>query len=147
MKTDNIKIVGTVHTVLTREDGTVKQEDTKQNLVVTVGKTFLATAMTNLTSITFTHVGIGTSLAAPTIADTTLIGTELSRVAATVTHPTATTTQFVASYAAGIGTGTIEEAGIFSAVSAGSMFSRYLTGTYSKAATDTLTITWTISVV
>lgn len=137
---------GRVHIVLTDSMGNIKVDRESDNLIVTVGKAFVASALITVPSISFTHMAIGTSTTAPALGQTALVGTELARVATTNTNPTSVTTQFVGSFGSGIGTGTIEEAGLFSAASAGSMFSRYLTGTFAKGATDTLAITWTITV-
>jgi hypothetical protein len=142
----NLILKGRVHIVLTDKYGNIKKEDESDNLIVTVGKAFVATALITIPSITFGYMAIGTSTATPAIGQTALQGSELARVVTTNSNPTSTTTQFVAAYGAAVGTGTIEEAGLFSAASAGSMFSRYLTGTYAKGASDSLTITWTITV-
>ena len=137
---------GRVHIVLTDANGNVKQEKESNNLVVTVGKAFVASALITIPSIRFLYMAVGTSNTAPDLGQTALIGSELGRVATSNSNPTSVTTQFIGSFGAGIATGTIEEAGLFSASSSGSMFSRYLTGTFAKGSTDTLAITWTITV-
>jgi len=139
-------LTGRVHIVLTDSMGNIKVDRESNNLIVTVGKAFVASALITIPSISFLYMAVGTSATATDISQTALIGTELGRIATTNTNPTSVTTQFVASFGAGVGTGTIEEAGLFSAASAGSMFSRYLTGTFAKGATDTLAVTWTITV-
>lgn len=137
---------GRVHIVLTDSMGNIKVDKESDNLIVTVGKAFVASALITVPSISFLYMAIGTSATATSVGQTALVGSELARVATTNTNPTSVTTQFVASFGSGVGTGTIEEAGLFSAASAGSMFSRYLTGTFTKGATDTLAVTWTITV-
>lgn len=144
--TTPLVLKGRVHIVLTDSMGNIKVDRESDNLIVTVGKAFVASALITVPSISFTHMAIGTSTTAPALGQTALVGSELARVATTNTNPTSVTTQFVGNFGSGIGTGTIEEAGLFSAASAGSMFSRYLTGTFTKGATDTLAITWTITV-
>jgi len=139
-------LTGRVHMVLTDSMGNIKVDRESDNLIVTVGKAFVASALITVPSISFLYMAVGTSTTSPALGQTALIGSELARVATTNTNPTSVTTQFVASFGSGVGTGTIEEAGLFSAASAGSMFSRYLTGTFSKGATDTLAVTWTITV-
>ncbi len=150
MVTDGINLTGRVHLKLTDKDGNVKLEKESNNLVVTVGKAFVASALITAPSAYMTRVAIGTSSSATSVGQTDLQGTELARVVATTSNPTSVTTQLIASFGAGVGTGTIEEAGIFNATSAGpasgTMFSRYLTGTFTKGASDTLTITWVITV-
>jgi len=150
MITEDFKLKGKVHVQLVDEFGRIKKEQTTDNLVVTTGKAFVASALIAVPAITFTHIGLGSSNTAVAVGQTALI-TELSsggyaRQAATTSNPTSVTTLFAASFGPGVGTGTIEEMGIFSAVTAGTMFSRYLSGTYVKAAGDTLTVSWTITV-
>lgn len=142
---DYLNLKGKVHIVLRDQYGNIKQEDYKDNLIVTAGKAFVASAITSASASPFTHVAVGSSSTAANVSQTAL-GTELARVAATVTNPTSTTANFQATYGAGVGTGTVEEAGIFNAGSSGTMFSRYLTGTYVKSASDTLTVDWTITI-
>ena len=139
-------LTGRVHMVLTDSMGNIKVDRESDNLIVTVGKAFVASALITVPSISFLYMAVGTSATATALNQTALIGTELARVATINTNPTSVTTQFVATFGAGVGTGDIEEAGLFSAASAGSMFSRYLTGTFAKGATDTLAVTWTITV-
>lgn len=145
-----IKLKGKVHIVLSDENGNIKKEQTTDNLIVTAGKAWVASALIAAPSAYFTRVAIGTSSTATGVGQTDLQGTELARVVATTSNPTSTTTLLVATFGAGVGTGTVEEAGIFNATPAGpasgDMFSRYLTSTFVKGAGDTLTINWTITV-
>lgn len=147
---DVLTLKGYVHIKLQDEHGNIIQEEEGDNLIVTTGKAFVASALIAAPSAYMTRVAIGTSSSATSVGQTDLQGTELARVVATTSNPTSVTTLLVASFGAGVGTGTIEEAGIFNATGAGpasgTMFSRYLTGTYVKGATDTLTISWIITV-
>lgn len=150
MINEPIKLTGKVHMVLTDEHGNIKKEECRDNLVVTAGKAWVASALITAPSAHMTRIAIGTSNSATAVGQTDLQGTELARVVATTSNPTSVTTLLSASFGAGVGTGTIEEAGIFNATGAGpasgTMFSRYLTGTFTKGATDTLTVSWTITV-
>ena len=149
MNQDELKLTGKVHMVLTDAAGNIKKEVTSNNLVVTAGKAFVTSALITAPSAYMTRVAIGTSSSATAVGQTDLQGTELARVVATTSNPTSVTTLLSASFGAGVGTGTIEEAGIFNATAAGpasgTMFSRYLTGTFTKGALDTLTVSWTIT--
>jgi hypothetical protein len=91
------------------------------------------------------HMAVGTGSTAAAAADTTL-GTELNRQSLTSTTVTDNALAYVASYAAGTATGSLTEAGIFNASSAGTMLCRTVFGTVTKAADDSMTITWTITV-
>jgi hypothetical protein len=85
---------------------------------------------------------------------TTALGTELSRVSiastGSLTRVLAVVTA-IANWAAGIGTGTITEAGIFSAASGNDsthpMYVSASFGAITKNAGDTLQITWTITLI
>jgi hypothetical protein len=150
MNVDHIQLKGRVHMTLYAADGSIKQECIKDNLVVTTGKAYVASALIAAPANAMTRVAIGTSNSATAVGQTDLQGTELARVVATTSNPTSVTALLSASFGAGVGTGTIEEAGIFNATAAGpasgTMFSRYLTGTFTKGATDTLVISWTLTV-
>lgn len=53
--------------------------------------------------------------------------------------------QNVASFGPGVNTGSITEAGLFSASTGGTMFARQVFGLVSKSGTDTLVVTWQVS--
>jgi hypothetical protein len=73
--------------------------------------------------------------------------TELVRAAFTTSSVSTNIVTLSNVYAAGVGTGSISEAGIFtSAVSGGTMLSHVVFSAIGKGALDTLTINWTITV-
>jgi hypothetical protein len=55
-------------------------------------------------------------------------------------------TTYVATFAAGSGTGTLVEAGILNANTSGTLMARLTYGAVTKAAGDSLTVTWTLTV-
>lgn len=142
---DAIKLSGWVKCELKDVHGRIKDAWEDHNLVVTAGKNFLATWLATATQSTkfMPYVAIGSGSTSPQAIDTTL-GTELARAAGTITSAT-NVYQNAASYAAGVGTGTIAEVGLFSASSAGTMFARQTFTARPKDATDTLTVTWSIT--
>ena len=146
MLNDNMTVKGRLHCILTGPDGTVKREWEQDNLVVNAGKWWIAGRMAGTPGV-MSHMAVGTA-SNPTIAaaDTTL-GTELTRKALTSTTQTAGTNTVVysATFASGEGTGTLTEAGLFNAASAGTMLARTAISV-TKGAADTLTINWTITV-
>jgi hypothetical protein len=107
------------------------------NLVVTTGRNYITSRMKDAVATPMTHLSIGNTNTAPAITDTTLYG-ELGRSALTST--TVTTNSIT-----GVGTGSLVEAGIFNAASAGTMLARCTYGTVTKTAGDTVIISWTIS--
>ena len=147
MFNDAIKMTGTLKLVLTDENGNIKQEEEVKNLVVTVGKNFIASRMKDATATAMTHMEVGTSTQAAAVGDTALIAAVASsRVTLTSTTVTTNSVAYVASFPAGTGTGALTEAGIFNASSAGTMLCRTVFSVINKGAADTLGITWTVTV-
>lgn len=147
MVTDQIKLTGELNIVVTGPDGQIKQNTTVPNLVVTVGKNFIASRMTGTASAVMSHMAIGSGSTAPDVANTAL-GSELGRVALTTAGGVATNNvvQFVGSFPAGTGTGAVYEAGIFNAASAGTMLCRTTFAVVNKGADDSIAITWNVTV-
>lgn len=144
---DAIKMTGRLNIVLTDEHGNVKEEHEVDNLVVTAGKGFIASRIKDATAAVMSHMAVGTSSTAPTVGDTTL-GAEIasSRTALTSTTVTTNSVAYVCTFGTGVGTGAVTEAGIFNASSAGTMLCRTTFSVINKGASDTLTITWTVTV-
>jgi len=150
MFNDSIKMTGNLKLVLTDEHGNVKQEEEVKNLVVTVGKNFIASSMTKTTTnspAAMTHMEVGTGTTAAAVGDTTLqTAVASSRVTLTSTTVTTNNVAYVATFPAGTGTGALTEAGIFNASSSGTMLCRTVFSVINKGAADTLGITWTVTV-
>jgi len=118
----------------------------KKNLIVQVGKNFLASAIITNSTSPFVAIAIGTNSTPAGVGDTTL-GTELIRAAYTTSSVAANIVSLSKTFAAGVGTGTITEAGIFNnATSGGTMLSHVVFSAIGKGANDSLTINWTITV-
>ena len=147
MFNDAIKMTGNLKLVLTDEHGNVKQEEEVKNLVVTVGKGFIASRMKDATATAMTHMEVGTGTTAAAVGDTTLqTAVASSRVTLTSTTVTTNNVAYVATFPAGTGTGALTEAGIFNASSSGTMLCRTVFSVINKGAADTLGITWTVTV-
>ena len=149
MLKDAINANGTLFIELRDENGNVKEQFEK-NLVVNTGLAFIASRMRDATAAAMSHMAIGSGTAAAAAGNTAL-GTELGRVALTSTTIVTTTAtndsiQYVATFNAGIGTGAITEAGLFNAASGGTMLSRTVFPVINKGESDTLTITWKITI-
>lgn len=141
---ETLKAKGQVKLELTRANGSVETIDIK-NLVVTTGLNYIVSRMKDTTQTAMSHMAIGSGSTAAAVGDTAL-GTELGRVALTSTTVSANTIQYVASFPAGTGTGTVYEAGILNAGSGGTLLCRTVFGIVTKDAGDSLAITWTITV-
>ena len=147
MFNDAIKMTGNLKLVLTDENGNIKQEEEVKNLVVTVGKNYIASRMKDATATAMTHMEVGTSSTAAAVGDTALVAAVASsRVTLTSTTVTTNSVAYVASFPAGTGTGALTEAGIFNAASAGTLLCRTVFSVINKGAADTLGITWTVTV-
>lgn len=144
MINSKIKATGRLSVVLKDADGNLKEQRDIDNLVVTSGLGYIASRMKDATATAMSHMAIGTGTTAAAAGDTTL-GTELDRNALTSTTVTSNQIEYVASWSAGDGTGAVTEAGIFNAASAGTMLARTVFDVVNKAANDTLSITWTIT--
>tara|TARA_X000000950_G_scaffold1680_1_gene1849 strand:+ start:27025 stop:27471 length:447 start_codon:yes stop_codon:yes gene_type:complete len=146
MISDNLAMKGRVDIVLTDADGNVKYTDSVKNLVVTTGKTFVASRMAGTSSAVMSHMAIGTGSGAASASDTTL-GAESARVNLTSTTPNNNDVVYVATFPANTpsSAAAITEAGLFNASLAGSMLCRTVFSTVNKNTADALTITWTVS--
>jgi len=142
---DGLKAKGTLDIVVRGPDGNIKDEKKVENLIVDTGLDYIASRMNGTSESVMSHMAVGTGSTAAAAADTAL-GTELNRQSLTSTTVTDNALAYVASYAAGTATGSLTEAGLFNASSAGTMLCRTVFGTVTKAADDSMTITWTITV-
>jgi hypothetical protein len=147
MINDSIKITGDVKIDIIGADGAVKDSREIKNLVVTVGKNYIASRMKDATATAMTHMELGTGTTAAAVGDTTLqTAISGSRVTLTSTTVTANAIAYVASFPAGTGTGAVTEAGVFNASSAGTLLCRTVFSVVNKGANDAMSITWTITV-
>jgi hypothetical protein len=144
---DSIKITGDVKIDIIGADGTVKDSREIKNLVVTSGKTFIASRMVGVASTVMGWMELGTGTTAAAVGDTALQAViSGSRVALTSGTNASNVVTYVASFPAGTGTGAVTEAGVFNASSAGTMLCRTVFSVVNKGAADAMSITWTITV-
>jgi hypothetical protein len=140
-----LKAKGELSIVVRGADGKVKDVRQVPNLVVSVGKTYIASRMVGTSATVMSNMAIGTGTTAPAAGDTTL-GTEAGRVALASFTSSGATVTATATFPAGTGTGAITEAGIFNAGSAGTMLCRTTFPVVNKAAGDSIAITWVVTV-
>jgi hypothetical protein len=118
----------------------------KKNMIVQVGKNFLANAILNTSSTPFNCIAIGKGTTAAALTNTTL-QTETLRTSFDSATTANNVITLVKNYLPGVGTGPISEAGIFNnAVSGGTMLSHIVFTTIGKQDQDRLLFTWTITV-
>lgn len=144
---ENLKANGQLRIVVTAADGSIKEDHTVKNLVVDTGLNFIVKRMKDTTADVMSHMSLGTGTTAAAAADTTL-QTELAgaRVSLTSTSVTANQITYIASFAAGVGTGAVTEAGIFNNTSGGTMLCRTVFPVVNKQSGDSMTVTWTVTV-
>lgn len=144
---ETFKLSGRVHVVHKDSTGAVISDFEQPNLIVTTGITQISQLIANNVAVTApTHMAVGTNAGAPSAGETTLV-TEVGRVALTSTTAGASTIVYVATFLPGVGTGNLNEGGLFNAGAAGTMTCRTLfAATVPKAAGDTVEVTWTITV-
>lgn len=144
----------------------IKQEVYVPNLIVTLGKAFIASRMVGTAQATMSHMGIGTDSsvnadAAIEVAKTAL-GAELTvspggytGYARAALTPTPSATNNVVTYAttfnaqnpsAPSGGAVLREAGIFNAATGGTMLCRTTFPIVTKLPADALAISWTITI-
>jgi hypothetical protein len=145
MKTnDSVKATGQVSIDIFGPNGELKEKAYIPNLVVAVGRAYIASRMKDDSSTAMSHMAVGTGAVAADAADTTL-GTEANRQLLLSTIVASNVVTYTAEYAAGQGTGALTEAGIFNASSAGTMLCRTVFDVINKAVDDSMTITWTVT--
>jgi hypothetical protein len=142
---DFLSATGKLSIVVNDNAGNLKQELNVTNLVVDAGLDYIASRMKDATETAMTHMAIGSGTTDPAPADTAL-QTQLGRVSLTSTTVTGNSVAYEASFPAGTGTGAVTEAGIFNASSGGTMLCRTEFAVINKAAGDSMTITWTVTV-
>jgi len=126
------------------KNGTVILETT--NLVVTAGKEWVAARMGG-TGTVMTHMAVGSGTSAAVAGDSAL-GTESARVTLSPSGGTVSgsAVTYSATLGAGVGTGTVTEAGIFDAATSGNLLARTVFAEVNKGTSDTITITWTVTI-
>lgn len=143
---ESLKVKGNVSIVLDKADGTQENIDIK-NLVVSTGLNFIVSRMKDTSQSAMTHMELGTGTTAAANADTALqaaiAGSRQGLGSTTVSGNQIT---YVASFAAGVGTGAVTEAGLFNAGSGGTMACRTVFPVVNKQAGDSMTVTWTVTV-
>ena len=144
-KNDETRALGKLTIEVKDKDGKLKQREEVKNLVVDTGLAYIASRMKDASATAMSHMAIGTGSSAAAAGNTAL-GTEAARVALTSTTVTSNAVAYVASFAAGTGTGGITEAGILNAASSGTLLCRTVFSVVNKGASDSMTITLTVTI-
>jgi hypothetical protein len=148
MINENLKLSGQLNIVLKDKAGNVKEERELKNLVVNAGLAYIASRMTGTAKDVMSHMGLGSGSTAAAAADTdlgSLLGSREALDSTTISGTNDEKVVYVSSFEAGDATGAVTEAGIFNAATGGDMLCRTVFSVVNKAADDTMSVTWTIT--
>jgi hypothetical protein len=124
------------------KDGNLKDERLIHNTVTTAGKNGVADqilASPTLTKIGWMAIGTGSPAA-------NALGTEIERIAFDTLARSGAVDTIETYFGPGVGTGALTEAGTFDDVSAGNMWMSATFSVINKGASDSLQVTWTLTV-
>jgi len=147
-KVENILLRGQLNIVLTDKTGKVKESRYIPNLVVNTGLGYIASRMVGVASNVMSHMGIGSGTSTALAANTdlgNLLGSRQALDSTTISGASNQNVVYVATFAAGVATGAVTEAGIFNASTSGTMLCRTVFSVVNKAADDSMVVTWTIT--
>jgi hypothetical protein len=145
---ESLKVKGRLSIVLRDKDGNVKDERDVDNLVVNAGLAYIISRMVGTAKTVMSHMALGSGTTAAAAAQTDLVSVLGSREAldsTTIAGANNNQVVYVSSFEPGDATGAVTEAGIFNASTAGDMLCRTVFPVVNKAADDSLTVTWTIT--
>lgn len=133
-----------MHLQLFGDNGSLKDERWIHNTVTTAGKAGIADqilASPSLPKMGWMAVGTGSPAS-------TLLGTEVARVAFTTKTRSGAVVTVVGDYGPGVATGALTEAGTFDVVTANTV-NMWMSASFSainKGASDSLSISWTLTI-
>jgi len=148
MINENLKLSGQLNIVLKDKAGNVKDEREVKNLVVNKGLEYIASRMKDASKSVMSHMGLGSGTTAAAASQTdlvTLLGAREALDSTTISGSNNEKVVYVSAFEAGDATGAVTEAGIFNASSGGDMLCRTVFSVVNKAADDTMSVTWTIT--
>ena len=142
---ENLKLKGHVSLTLRDKNGDIKDSQEIRNLIVSDGLDLIASRLVGTSDGVMSHMAIGSDNTAAAAGDSAL-GTELGRVAITSGTASSNVVTYTATFGAGTGTGAVKEAGLLNASSGGTLLCRTVFDVVNKAADDSLTVTWTVTI-
>ena len=148
MINENLKLSGQLNIVLKDKAGNVKDEREVKNLVVNKGLEYIASRKKDASKSVMSHMGLGSGTTAAAASQTdlvTLLGSREALDSTTISGSNNEKVVYVSAFEAGDATGAVTEAGIFNAASGGDMLCRTVFSVVNKAADDTMSVTWTIT--
>lgn len=147
MINEKMQVTGDVTLTLTDGKGNLKARQEIKNLVVNSGLTFINQRMLGTSQAVMSHMALGSGTNAAAAGDTALqtqVGNREALDAAVNDSPGVIT--YTCTFEPGDATGALTEAGIFNASTGGNMLCRTKFDVVNKSATDTLAITWVVTI-
>ncbi len=148
MINENLKLSGQLSIVLKDKAGNIKDQRKVKNLVVNAGLAYIASRMTGTAKSVMSHMALGSGTTAAAAGQTDLasiLGSREALDSTTISGSNNEKVVYVSGFEAGDATGAVTEAGIFNASSSGDMLCRTTFSVVNKAADDTMSVTWTIT--
>ena len=148
MINENLKLSGQLSIVLKDKAGNIKDTREVKNLVVNKGLEYIASRMKDASKGVMCHMGLGSGTTAAAASQTdlvTLLGAREALDSTTIAGSNNEKIVYVSAFEAGDATGAVTEAGIFNASTSGDMLCRTVFSVVNKAADDTMSVTWTIT--
>jgi len=140
-----LKVTGSFEFKLYDKNMNLKDSGEKKNLVVDVGKEWVAKYLAGESPDNLSFMALGSDGTAPDVADTGL-GNELGRVALDSVVRTGASILYIATFLPTIATGSVIEAGLFNAAAGGEMLSRVIFTLATKDPSDAMVGVWNITV-
>jgi len=147
-KIENLRSRGRLSIVVTDQHGYAKEKREIDNLVVNAGLAYIVSRMVGVAKAVMSHMAVGSGTTPAAAANTdlgNLLGSRKALTSTTISGANNESVVYVGTFNPGEGTGAITEAGVFNAASSGDMLCRTVFAVVNKAATDTMVITWTIT--
>lgn len=145
---EQAKLECNVHMRLIGSDGKVKTTRDVRNLIVDAGfdaviRQILGSGSSDIQPTEFNYVAIGDDNTAVQASDTALANELGTRVQDTIPDfPSTGVGKLISTFAAGNGTGTLVETGVFNASSSGTMLARVTFAAVTKGVDDDFEVTW-----
>lgn len=150
MVNEIIKATGELEITIYNSNNEIKKQVVVPNLVVTTGKEAIADRLIDTSTAVMSHMAIGTDNGTilPLAASNTNLGNIAGARVAFSTSPSRTgaVVTYSATFAAGVSTGAITEAGIFNALTSGDMLCRTIFPVVNKESGDSMTINWNVTI-
>jgi len=146
MTKENIHVKGKVSLTLRNAFDEIVEVRDAENLITNAGFDFICDVMGNPTQPNdMGWIAVGSGVTPANVTDTALEH-ELGRVANTYSHTPGTKTYTASgTFASGVATGPITEAGLVNASTGGTLLNRQTFDVINKGANDSLEVKWTLT--